>query len=82
MDADGWHSVTPEPIANHIATRVKELSPYEELTVLDSFVGLGSNLIPFALKCGYCIGVDVDQTKLDYCQTNSEIYGLKSPANY
>ena len=60
IEGEGWSSVTPEPIAEHIAKRVKLLSPHESTTVLDAFAGYGSNLIQFALNCGYCTGVDID----------------------
>lgn len=43
---DGWSSVIPEKIAEHIALRTKELSiSGENIGVLDAFVGMGGNLI-------------------------------------
>jgi len=43
LDEDGWYSATPEPIAQHLAARVREIG--DEVTVLDAYVGVGSNLI-------------------------------------
>jgi len=42
----GWYSVTPEMLAEHIASRVQEISP--TCTVVDAFCGVGGNTIQFA----------------------------------
>jgi len=43
---------------------------------MDAFVGVGGNMIQFAKACGYCVGVDLEQTKCDYSHKNAVIYGL------
>lgn len=45
---DGWFSVTPERIAEHIALRVQHRFSHSHL-VIDAFCGVGGNAIQFAL---------------------------------
>lgn len=54
--SEGWFSVTPERIAEHIALRV-EHSFSEAQLVIDAFCGVGGNAIQFALtgKRGKCL---------------------------
>ncbi|KAF5926263.1 hypothetical protein HPG69_011393 [Diceros bicornis minor] len=47
LDREGWFSVTPEKIAEHIAGRVSQSFKCE--TVVDAFCGVGGNTIQFAL---------------------------------
>jgi hypothetical protein len=42
---EGWFSVTPEPIAQHIAERCRSD------VIIDAFCGCGGNTIQFALTC-------------------------------
>lgn len=44
---EGWFSVTPEKIAEHIAQRVQVSS--QTLVIVDAFCGVGGNAIQFAL---------------------------------
>lgn len=44
---EGWYSVTPERIAEHIADRMVKR---EGSIILDAFAGIGGNSIQFALK--------------------------------
>lgn len=46
--SEGWFSVTPERIAEHIALRVEHSFTDSEL-VVDAFCGVGGNAIQFAL---------------------------------
>mmetsp|Transcript_1548 Transcript_1548/g.2451 ORF Transcript_1548/g.2451 Transcript_1548/m.2451 type:complete len:517 (-) Transcript_1548:141-1691(-) len=63
LDGEGWYSVTPEVIADHVGNRVGELSnsaafrrgmpgsdisQHEGIVVLDAFGGCGGNTIAFA----------------------------------
>lgn len=47
MDREGWFSVTPEAIAEHIADRVVRNNVS---VVVDAFTGVGGNAIQFALR--------------------------------
>ncbi|KAK5918814.1 hypothetical protein CgunFtcFv8_022762 [Champsocephalus gunnari] len=48
LDREGWFSVTPERIAEHIALRVEHSFPDSQL-IIDAFCGVGGNAIQFAL---------------------------------
>jgi trimethylguanosine synthase len=47
MDREGWFSVTPERVAQHIANRMVSR---KGIVILDAFTGVGGNAIQFALK--------------------------------
>lgn len=54
MDREGWFSVTPEKIAEHIAERCRCD------VIVDAFCGVGGNAIQFAFVCeqgwaGVCV---------------------------
>lgn len=44
---EGWFSVTPEKIAEHIALRVQD--SFNAELIIDAFCGVGGNAIQFAL---------------------------------
>ena len=64
IDDESWYSITPEPMAKHIANRVEHTcgngDPQGSCNVLDAFCGVGGNLIQFARRCGFCVGSDMD----------------------
>jgi trimethylguanosine synthase len=79
LDEEGWYSVTPEQIADHVASRLTNLaascqrgqgsgsagSSNNNIVVLDAFCGCGGNAIAFAKQPGVSvIGVDLDRSKL------------------
>ena len=72
--AEGWFSVTPEKIAEHIAGRVSQ--SLESGTVVDAFCGVGGNTIQFALTGKRVIAIDIDPVKIDLARNNAEIYGV------
>jgi trimethylguanosine synthase len=86
LDEEGWFSVTPEQIADHVATRTVDLykstqpttSSENDLIVLDAFCGCGGNSIAFAkhasVKLVVC--VDIDRTKLLRAASNAFIYDI------
>ena len=45
LDETGWYSVTPQPIAAHVAERCRCD------VVVDAFCGVGGNAIEFAKTC-------------------------------
>lgn len=45
LDHTGWFSVTPQPIATHIAERC------QSDVIVDAFCGVGGNAIAFAKTC-------------------------------
>ncbi|XP_058384701.1 trimethylguanosine synthase isoform X2 [Diceros bicornis minor] len=74
LDREGWFSVTPEKIAEHIAGRVSQSFKCE--TVVDAFCGVGGNTIQFALTGKRVIAIDIDPVKIDLARNNAEVYGI------
>ena len=71
MDKEGWFSVTPERIAEHIAERCRcDL-------LIDAFCGVGGNAIQFAFTCERVIAIDIDPVKIALAQHNATVYGVK-----
>lgn len=84
LDKEGWFSVTPDAIANHIATRVaisaskNKLQEQKGAIILDAFCGCGGNAIAFALKSeiSTVICVELDRNKLRMAAHNASIYDV------
>uniref|UniRef100_A0A493STM2 Trimethylguanosine synthase n=1 Tax=Anas platyrhynchos platyrhynchos TaxID=8840 RepID=A0A493STM2_ANAPP len=74
LDREGWFSVTPEKIAEHIAVRVAQAFNCD--TVVDAFCGVGGNAIQFALTSKRVIAIDIDPEKLSLARSNAEVYGV------
>ncbi|KAG8570816.1 hypothetical protein GDO81_011433 [Engystomops pustulosus] len=74
LDEEGWFSVTPEKIAEHIAQRVRQCIP--GAVVVDAFCGVGGNAIQFALAGMHVIAVDIDPVKLELAYNNAMVYGV------
>ncbi|NXC41587.1 TGS1 synthase, partial [Penelope pileata] len=74
LDREGWFSVTPEKIAEHIAVRVAE--SFNCNTIVDAFCGVGGNAIQFALTSKRVIAIDIDPEKLSLARSNAEVYGV------
>ncbi|KAG9478813.1 hypothetical protein GDO78_012461 [Eleutherodactylus coqui] len=74
LDEEGWFSVTPEKIAEHIAYRVRQC--ISGAVVVDAFCGVGGNAIQFALAGMHVIAVDIDPVKLDLAYNNALVYGV------
>ncbi|XP_046883313.1 trimethylguanosine synthase isoform X2 [Hypomesus transpacificus] len=72
MDHEGWFSVTPEKIAEHIALRVQE-SFHSDL-IIDAFCGVGGNAIQFALTGKRVLAIDIDPVRLALARHNAQIY--------
>uniref|UniRef100_A0A4X1SY52 Trimethylguanosine synthase n=2 Tax=Sus scrofa TaxID=9823 RepID=A0A4X1SY52_PIG len=74
LDREGWFSVTPEKIAEHIAGRVSQ--SFQCDIVVDAFCGVGGNTIQFALTGKRVIAIDIDPVKIDLARNNAEVYGV------
>nr|XP_040026228.1 trimethylguanosine synthase isoform X1 [Gasterosteus aculeatus aculeatus]XP_040026229.1 trimethylguanosine synthase isoform X1 [Gasterosteus aculeatus aculeatus]XP_040026233.1 trimethylguanosine synthase isoform X1 [Gasterosteus aculeatus aculeatus] len=75
LDREGWFSVTPERIAEHIALRVEHSFPDCQL-VIDAFCGVGGNAIQFALAGKRVLAVDIDPVRLDLARHNATVYNV------
>jgi trimethylguanosine synthase len=77
LDKESWYSVTPEAIANHIATHL--VGDKEKVVVFDPFCGCGGNAIAFAAQSGVAqvVCIDVDIEKLKKAHHNASIYGVQ-----
>ncbi|XP_047662692.1 trimethylguanosine synthase isoform X2 [Tachysurus fulvidraco] len=80
LDHEGWFSVTPEKIAEHIAQRV-QVSP-QTLVIVDAFCGVGGNAIQFALTGNTVIAVDIDPVRLALAQHNAAVYGVSERIDF
>jgi trimethylguanosine synthase len=84
LDEEGWFSVTPEQIADHVAAKTIELhrrlmpSVPVGLIVLDAFCGCGGNAIAYARRpeVSLVVCVDVDRAKLLRAANNAAIYEI------
>ncbi|XP_012864880.1 PREDICTED: trimethylguanosine synthase isoform X2 [Dipodomys ordii] len=74
LDKEGWFSVTPEKIAEHIAGRVSQSFRCD--IIIDAFCGVGGNTIQFALTGKRVIAIDIDPVKIDLARNNAEVYGI------
>lgn len=80
LDKEGWFSVTPEKIAEHIAGRVSQ--SFECDIVVDAFCGVGGNTIQFALTGKRVIAIDIDPVKIDLACNNAEVYGIADKVEF
>jgi trimethylguanosine synthase len=78
LDKEGWFSVTPEAIANHIANRLTSGQGKDSMVVLDAFSGCGGNTIAFAQReeISLVISVDCDRQKLKLAANNAAVYKI------
>uniref|UniRef100_A0A3Q3KMZ9 Trimethylguanosine synthase n=1 Tax=Monopterus albus TaxID=43700 RepID=A0A3Q3KMZ9_MONAL len=75
LDREGWFSVTPERIAEHIAVRVEHSFSDSQL-VIDAFCGVGGNTIQFALTGMRVLAIDIDPVRLELARHNAMVYGV------
>jgi 16S rRNA G966 N2-methylase RsmD len=88
LDAEGWFSVTPEIIADHVALRVADLAKSivenrndgHGIVILDAFCGCGGNSIAFGKLDSSIVSrvvcVDTDRSKLLKAAHNASLYGI------
>lgn len=88
LDNEGWYSVTPEAIANHIANRVllaaaaiagkPQQQHGKSMVVMDAFCGCGGNAIAFARRpeVSLVIAIDCDRGKLEIAANNAAVYNV------
>ena len=70
LDREGWFSVTPEALAEHMAERCRS-----DL-IVDAFAGVGGNAIQFAFTCERVIAIDIDPDRLAIAAHNAAVYGV------
>ncbi|KAF3005046.1 hypothetical protein E8E13_009299 [Curvularia kusanoi] len=80
MTEDAWFGVTPEPIANKIATHIAESAPKDKTAIVDAFAGVGGNAIALALSGRWerVFAIEKDPKTLMCAKHNAEIYGVAS----
>ncbi|OCK86175.1 S-adenosyl-L-methionine-dependent methyltransferase [Lepidopterella palustris CBS 459.81] len=78
MTDDAWFGVTPEPVANQIATHVAAGAAKEKTVLIDAFAGAGGNTIAFALSGRWerIFAIEKDPHVLKCAKRNAEVYGL------
>ncbi|EIW71555.1 hypothetical protein TREMEDRAFT_42923 [Tremella mesenterica DSM 1558] len=70
LDTTGWYSITPQPIAAHIAQRC------QCDVIVDAFCGVGGNAIEFAKTCQRVIAIDNDPIRLRLSRHNALHLGV------
>ncbi|KAI9921626.1 hypothetical protein PsorP6_000771 [Peronosclerospora sorghi] len=70
LDHESWYSVTPQVIAEHIASRLSCD------VVVDPFAGCGGNVIQLARTCKQVIAIDIDPEKIRMAKHNAYLYGV------
>ncbi|XP_036375413.1 trimethylguanosine synthase [Megalops cyprinoides] len=80
LDHEGWFSVTPEKIAQHIALRVQNSFACD--LIIDAFCGVGGNAIQFALTGKRVIAIDIDPVRLALAQNNAGVYGVSDQIDF
>ena len=70
MDREGWFSVTPEKVAQRIASNCRS-----DL-IVDAFTGVGGNAIQFAFTCQRVIAIDINKDRLAMARHNAAIYDV------
>ncbi|KAK6012976.1 RNA cap guanine-N2 methyltransferase [Ostertagia ostertagi] len=70
MDREGWFSVTPERIAEHIADRMVRRP---NVLIVDAFAGVGGNSIQLAMKGALVIAIDLDPVRLKCARENAKV---------
>lgn len=80
MTEDAWFGVTPEPIANKIATHIAESAPKEKTIIVDAFAGVGGNAIALARSGRWerVFAIEKDPRTLKCAKHNAEIYGVSN----
>jgi trimethylguanosine synthase len=77
LDREGWYSVTPEVIANHIAKRIV-VGKKDSMVVMDAFCGCGGNAIAIARRPEVLlvVAIDCDRQKLELAASNAAVYDV------
>lgn len=79
LDADGWFSVTPEAIAQHIARRMTTAhTNHSKFVVLDAFCGVGGNTIALAQQASVAlvVAVDTNLERIRLAAHNCRVYDI------
>lgn len=79
MTDDAWFGVTPEPVANSVATDFdKFINDESKTTIVDIFAGAGGNAIAFALSGRWekVIAIEKNASTLACAKNNAFIYGV------
>lgn len=69
LDYQSWFSVTPQVVAEHIASLFAS-----EDVVLDGFSGAGGDSLQLALRCHRVIANDIDPLKVELLKNNAAVY--------
>ncbi|KAI9673950.1 MAG: Trimethylguanosine synthase [Caeruleum heppii] len=78
MTDDAWFGVTPEPVANKIASHLASCSDKDSI-LIDAFCGAGGNAIAFAATGHWkrIVAIEKDANVLKCAKHNAEIYGVQ-----
>ncbi|KAF2228155.1 RNA cap guanine-N2 methyltransferase-domain-containing protein [Elsinoe ampelina] len=76
---ESWYGVTPEPVANKIATHLSLSTPAPITTLVDLFAGAGGNAIAFALTNRWTriFAIERSPAVLATARHNARVYGVE-----
>lgn len=75
LDDEGRRSLTPEALANALATRAAAILG-KDATVLDACCGAGGNAIAFARAGLRVVANEIDPERLRLARHNAQVYGV------
>lgn len=80
MTDSAWFGVTPEPVANSIASHIADSAPSSKQCIIDTFAGAGGNAIAFALsgRWNKIFAIEKDPKVLACGKHNAAVYGVAS----
>lgn len=78
MTDDAWFGVTPEPVANQVASDLASSTDPSKTTIIDIFAGAGGNAIAFALSGRWekVIAIEKNPSVIACAKNNAAIYGV------
>ncbi|KAH8602559.1 RNA cap guanine-N2 methyltransferase-domain-containing protein [Bisporella sp. PMI_857] len=84
MTDDAWFEVTPEAVANQVASDLASKVSLSKTVIIDLFGGVGGNTIAFALSGRWeqVISIEKDASTIACAQHNAAIYGVANKINW
>lgn len=87
LDTEGWYSITPEVIADHVAYKLGSIAASvaarnnlkeRKICILEAFCGCGGNAVAFGKSpnIDLVVCIDIDRSKLRRAAHNAAVYKI------